>query len=265
VCIIFIAHRTRTDIPVLIAANRDEYYARAARTAHWWSEPANILAGRDKAAGGAWFGVRGDGRFAAVTNLHGPSVAGETPASRGVLVPAILGDAGPLESFALKGALAPHRFKPFNLLYGDAASLYYFNNGELRLETLTPGVYALGNAPLSRPWPKVVAGRRRFGALVKAARPDLEALFDLLTDTQAHQGDLPASSGLTPGRVRALSAIYVEDDDYGTRCSTVYRLAADGTAFFEERTHAGTHEGKAVERFEFAVGEPNDARHSEHR
>ena len=71
--------------PLIVAANRDEYYARPALAAHTWDDHPNIFAGRDIEARGTWLGVSTTGRFAAVTNwtqdLSGPRF----PKSRGDL------------------------------------------------------------------------------------------------------------------------------------------------------------------------------------
>ena len=42
--------------PLLLLANRDEFYTRPAQPLHHWSD-APILAGRDVQAGGTWLGV----------------------------------------------------------------------------------------------------------------------------------------------------------------------------------------------------------------
>ena len=82
-CLILVAWRTHAEYPLLLAANRDEYHARAAAPAAWWRTPA-ILAGRDLAAGGTWLGVARDGRFAALTNFRELTLPQRDAPSRGV-------------------------------------------------------------------------------------------------------------------------------------------------------------------------------------
>ena len=67
-CLIVLAWRVRPSLPLLVAANRDEFHARAAAPAAFWSDRPQILAGRDLQARGTWMGVSRSGRFAAVTN-----------------------------------------------------------------------------------------------------------------------------------------------------------------------------------------------------
>src|SRR3989442_98818 len=90
-CLIAIAHRVSKDWPLIIAANRDEQYARPTRPAHPWKENPDVIGGRDLRAGGSWLAVRRGGRSAAVTNVRG--VGGEGGPSRGLLVSGfVLGD-----------------------------------------------------------------------------------------------------------------------------------------------------------------------------
>src|SRR5712691_2616136 len=83
-CLIAIAlHASK--YPLVIAANRDEDYARPTLAAHFWTDAPNILGGRDALHGGSWLAMTRAGRFAAVTNLRG-SVRDPQKRSRGELV-----------------------------------------------------------------------------------------------------------------------------------------------------------------------------------
>ncbi|MCZ7598873.1 MAG: NRDE family protein [Gammaproteobacteria bacterium] len=198
-CFILIAHRVRPDLPVLVAANRDEYYERPARAAGWWDRSPAILAGRDDRAGGTWFGVREDGRFAAVTNLRLPGSRAAATRSRGELALAAIDHPGPLGEFGREIERSGGSYGPFNLVFGDHRELYYYSNGRERHEALAPGIYALANGFLDAPWPKAVEGRQRFAALLRDTEPDVDALFDLLGDRRVHDDGLP-DTGLPPER-----------------------------------------------------------------
>src|SRR5207247_9928186 len=97
-CLIAIAHRVSKEWPLVIAANRDEQYARPTRAAHAWKENPEVIGGRDLRAGGSWLAVRRGGRFAAVTNVRGVGwEGGEGGPSRGLLVSGFVrGDELPL-------------------------------------------------------------------------------------------------------------------------------------------------------------------------
>src|SRR5450631_2946276 len=96
-CLILIVWRKHPQYPCLIAANRDEFHARAAEPAHWWPDRPQILAGRDLAAGGTWLGVTRTGRFAALTNYRSAQQSRTDVPSRGRLVTDALESPRPIE------------------------------------------------------------------------------------------------------------------------------------------------------------------------
>ena len=69
-CILFLAINQHHDYPLIVAANRDEYFSRPSDAMHYWADHPNILAGRDQLKGGTWLGVNNDGQFCAVTNFR---------------------------------------------------------------------------------------------------------------------------------------------------------------------------------------------------
>src|SRR3954468_19103751 len=88
-CLVLLGWQVLPEVPLAVAANRDEFHGRKAAPASFWSDQPSILAGRDLQAMGTWMGVSRNGRFAAVTNYRGgtePSAA----RSRGSLVSGFL-------------------------------------------------------------------------------------------------------------------------------------------------------------------------------
>src|SRR4051794_19622473 len=84
-CVIYFAYQQDTEGPLLLCANRDEFYDRPSAPAAFWKDEPNIYAGRDLVAGGTWLGITRSGRIAAVTNYRDPSApAGSL--SRGKLI-----------------------------------------------------------------------------------------------------------------------------------------------------------------------------------
>src|SRR5471032_287590 len=72
-CLIVFAWRPAHRQPLIVAANRDEFYARPTLPLAQWPEAPSVYAGRDLEAGGTWLGVGAQGRFAALTNIRNPS------------------------------------------------------------------------------------------------------------------------------------------------------------------------------------------------
>ena len=147
----------------MVIANRDEYYARPSRDAHWWND-SGIFAGRDLEAGGTWLGVNRRGRFAAVTNVREPG--GMTPGrrSRGELPRDFLaGDRSP-DDYLRQVAARDGEYSGFNLLLGSAEALYFYSNRERVQRRIEPGTYGISNGAFDEEWPKLAAGREGNGA-----------------------------------------------------------------------------------------------------
>src|SRR6188474_3860848 len=93
-CLIVLAWRVHAELPLIVAANRDEFHARPAAPAAFWEDQPGILAGRDLEARGTWMGISRGGKFAAVTNYRGGTEP-RAAQSRGSLVSAFLANGQP--------------------------------------------------------------------------------------------------------------------------------------------------------------------------
>jgi uncharacterized protein with NRDE domain len=248
-CLIVLAYRVHPRFPLIVAANRDEFLDRPTESAHFWKDAPHILAGRDQRAGGTWLGITRTGRFAAITNYRDLRMVFPPGPSRGLLVKeALERDIDPMATTAYAG---------FNLIYGRISDLRYHNNIEGTDQALSSGIHGLSNHFLDTPWPKVVKARREMELLLSAPEAELtKGLFELLADDAvAPHASLP-DTGLPPEMERAASSIFIRTPGYGTRCSTVVLVDADGKVRFEERSMQ--HGEQVVKAFETANG-PREA------
>ncbi len=248
-CLISIAWRSHPDFPLVIAANRDEFFVRPARPARWWEHQGRALfAGQDEQAGGTWLGVTSEGRFAALTNHRDPAALRANAPSRGALVPHFLARECDLDAAFGELSRSARHFNGFNLLMFDGSSLGVFESRRAAGRVIDPGVHALSNASLDAGWPKQqLASRSMEAALSKL--PDVEPLFAMLhSDRPAADEALPVT-GVGVQWERLLSSIFIRAPGYGTRCSTVLLFSADGSIRFEERSWAenGSASGSVVE------------------
>jgi uncharacterized protein with NRDE domain len=257
--------------PVVLASNRDEFFARASQALAWWRPPegaAPILSGRDLAGGGTWMGLNAAGRLALVTNVREPGMQRMASPSRGDLVLQCLSD--PQADLA---TLATTPRNGFNLLAVDLSAdlverpdrpvgQWVSNRPVVQGRAIGTGAFGLSNASLDTPWPKLRHLKQRLTQAVDRHH-DLDALigtlFTALHDAlPALDAELP-QTGVTPVRERQLSSAFIRIADgdsgvYGTRCSTVVVVeAAAGrrTVHVVERTHdASGHEaGTQTARF----------------
>ena len=236
-CLIFLAWRRHPDYRLVVAANRDEFYARPTAPAAYWSEAPDVLAGRDLEGGGTWLGVTRAGRFAALTNVRSPIGHIPDAPTRGRLVSEFLLSASAPGDYLQSIAEQAGAYNGFNLLVGDGESLHWFSNRDGQPTTLAPGIYAISNDLLDTPWPKVVRGKERFRKLLHSREIHPPAIFDLLTDRQLAADEALPDTGIGVERERALSPIFISAGDYGTRSSTVLFIKGAGDIIFHERTH----------------------------
>ncbi|RJG00904.1 NRDE family protein [Noviherbaspirillum sedimenti] len=237
-CLIVFAWQVIPATPLIAAGNRDEFYDRPALPADWWQDHPDVYAGRDLKGGGTWIGVSRDGRFAAITNIRAPSETRADAPTRGRLVADYLaGNARPAQYLS---QIAPDaaQYNGFNLLVGDREQLIWYSNragdDERNGKPLAPGVYGLSNAGLDACWPKVVRTKAQFASLLCQCAPE-EAFFEMLSDTtRASDCRLP-KTGVSMELERMLSAVFIESADYGTRASTVIKLAANDEPLLCER------------------------------
>lgn len=252
-CLIVIAWRARDDLPLVVAANRDEWRDRPARPAHWWDDAPRLFAGRDLKAGGTWMGVTREGRFAAVTNFRDPAERRSSARSRGELVTRfLLSREAPRDFLAALGAHAGE-YDGFNLVAGDGESLWYFGSREGSARAVEPGVHALSNHLLDEPWPKVVRGRLAMEAALGETDPS-PRLFAALADGEGAPDEALPDTGVGIAWERRLASPLIAGADYGTRCSTVLAVSREGKVAFEERSldEGGRVTGRVSEAFSLA-------------
>lgn len=237
-CLIVVGWRAHPDYPLVVAANRDEFFARPTAGAARWPDSPEVIGGLDLEAGGTWLGITDSGRFAAVTNVREPGMdKGQN--SRGDLTRRFL--TGTTDAAEFAATIDGDRYSGFNLLLSDGEALYYASNRDGPPRPLAPGIYGLSNHLLDSPWPKLLKARKRFANAIPAL-PDTSALFELLADREIVPDDALPSTGVPLAWERLLSAIFVSSADYGTRASTVLWRHRCGKIHFTEKSFAA--EGK---------------------
>ncbi|SMD33691.1 Uncharacterized conserved protein, contains NRDE domain [Reichenbachiella faecimaris] len=249
-CLILFAWKKHAHFDLILAANRDEFYKRPTLKAHVWTAHPELIAGKDLTAGGTWMGITKSGKFAALTNYRDPANIDENAPSRGDLTKKYLTkDISPqayLEE--IKSVKIP--YNGFNLLVGDNDSLWYYSNLNHKIVSLSPGLYGLSNALLNDPWPKVVTGKQKLNQIVRQGQITPKELITLVQDQSiAPDQELP-STGIPLDWERALSAMFISTENYGTRCSTAL-LKKGKHITFTEKTH--THLGQKEELVEFIL------------
>jgi uncharacterized protein with NRDE domain len=237
-CVIYFAYNFHPDHPLVLIANRDEFYDRQTVAAGYWDDHPEIFGGRDLVGGGTWLGITRGGRIAAVTNYREPGAA-KGSISRGDLVAGFLKSYTSPEDYLTQIDERRSHYSGFNLLVGEFSpeqnGLFYFSNRGDGIRKIIPGVYGLSNHLLDTAWPKVRDGKTRFRDLLSSSPLKTEPLFELLEDESlATDAELP-DTGIDYEREKALSAIFIKTPNYGTRSSTVVTFDNHFEGRLEER------------------------------
>jgi len=255
-CFILLGLNAHPDYPFILAANRDEFYARPAQAAEFWQENPNIFAGRDLQAGGTWLGINRTGRIAALTNFRNPGSHDPRRESRGHIITGWLNSNESTEEYLGKLDSSTIKYNGFSLLAGDLKNIYFYSNcSNEKPILLTQGIYALSNHLLDTAWPKAIAGKQRFENIINSRNEYMVSeLLELLSDkTQAPDENLP-TTGVGIELERSLSSIFIETPDYGTRCSTVILTDQNGQVEFIERTFTGSDTNTVSHEFKASNG-----------
>ena len=238
-CLIVFAYHHHPEYPLVLCANRDEFYDRPTRSLHFWKDHPQVAGGRDLKKMGTWMGITRQGRFAAITNYREAGTQRSDAPSRGNLVTDYLTDHTSPRIYLNGLHGKSHQYNGFNLIIGDMEGLWYYTNrngsGPVRLD---PGIYGLSNRYLNTDWPKVRLVRSGLTALLKEGDKaiDRDNLLKLLQNQEtAPDGQLP-DTGVGVAWERMLAPVFITSPTYGTRCSSVLTIDCNGEVNFSETT-----------------------------
>jgi len=219
-CVLAFTWRMDPDWPLVLAGNRDERHDRPSAPLQRWAEDERVLAGRDLSAGGTWLGVSERGLMATVTNVR--SEGGPEPGrpSRGWLLRDVLLGEGEYAE-PTQELIAP--FNPMNLLvFTPDEARFWSNRPAPELRRLEPGLYGLSNAGFDHPEWRTDRLKTGLGGWLGEASGEPARLADLLADPVRG----PAAEDFP---------VFLRNETWGTRCSTVVRVSAHGHGDILER------------------------------
>lgn len=242
-CTLVILRHLHPEYPLVLAANRDELYARAAADTGLLALAPRVLGGRDLERQGTWMGVNDGGLFVGLTNQRGSAFLDRASRSRGEAV------LDALQQTSVEGieryldALDAREFLPFNLLYGDARTLRvaYARRESARVhrEDVPPGLHVLANDVLDSPaLPKVARARELAERAAHLPWPETvrtlhAAMADHTLPERApeplpQERDHPAFLA----HARELQAVCIHTPAYGTRSSALIALEPGRVAHY---------------------------------
>src|SRR6267154_2788947 len=249
-CLIFLSLHQHPNYKLIVAANRDEFYARKTEAAEFWNDHPQLVGGRDlearKPAGtcGTWMAMNKNGRIAMVTNYRDLKNLKSKAPSRGHLVTDyLLSDESP-EKYLKSIEPRANLYNGFNLIVGNAEELFYLSNYKKGVEKMENGFHGLSNHLLDTPWPKVKRGKEKTKLLFDQKKIQSEKILNALYDEQQAPDDQLPDTGVGLERERMLSSMFIKSPNYGSRCSTVVTVDQNNKVEFTERVYN-------LETFEF--------------
>jgi uncharacterized protein with NRDE domain len=236
-CTLIAVFGVNPDLPLVVAANRDELYARPWAPPERLRDTPRVVGGRDLTQKGTWLGVTATGFFVGVTNQRTYHSGDATRLSRGQLVLDVLVEGSVEGARQRLAAIDARRYNPFNLLFGDARTLYvaYARDEErVAVESLGPGIWVLNNDAIgSRDFPKASLAKDRVQSLASEPWAHLERGLEIVLGDHAlpPEEDIaepPEGSALTRESLRALQAVCVHTPLYGTSSATILAMGPEG-------------------------------------
>jgi len=233
VCTLALYFNVFAELPLLVAANRDEHFDRPSAPPAEIAGDPRIFAGRDLRVGGTWLGVNEHGLLVGILNRrengNGDPLAAATR-SRGLLCMDMLQRRSVEEGFDF---IAVHEvaYSPFTLVFADrrSAGVAYNDHGpKIITKRLDAGLHVFSSAAeLDLNSAKADRAHPRFARLkdcIKVGASDgqdwLAPLREVLADHSLREGSND------PG-----DAICVHRETTGTVSSSVVALTAARTRF----------------------------------
>lgn len=254
-CIVNFHFQDHPMYKLIVVANRDEYYERPTKSAHFWEDEPNILAGRDLQQKGTWLGISKEGRFAAITNYRDPSMPETGRYSRGEIIRKYLTRDIEPESFMNKLSKSRTNYGGYNIIFGDQNRLFHYNNILDESKIIDVGTHSVSNHSLNTPWPKVLKGKNNLQEYVQShqEKVHIDDLFQIVADrSMAKDAELP-HTGVGIEMERLLSPLFIKMENYGTMSSTILLIDKEDQVTFVERTFLDG-EFQYDEQYKFSIG-----------
>lgn len=216
-CILALFFQEFADSPMIVAANRDEFFTRPSAPPQRLLEKPRTVGGKDLQAGGTWLGVNEHGLVAGILNRR--SEADERGLrSRGLLCLDILRFRDPEEATGFLKRERASDYRPYNLLVANKEAAYVaYNLGEQNVcIELEKGLHVLSNSSVYDPrTEKLDHAYRLFSRAAKqtsgqAGLSLISHLKEILSDHALHK---------EPKNPR--DAICVHTETYGTVSSSI--------------------------------------------
>ena len=229
-CTLAVFTRTLPGLPLVVAANRDEFYARPAEGPRVLATEPLVVGGRDLVAGGSWLSTGENGLVVGILNRRTGEPPDATRASRGALCVALARLDAVQAAVDLLSSLRVDEHNPFNVLVADRTRAVVAQNRSdgMALHELLPGTHLLTNLDLNdATCQRISRSSQRFQSLAAdhARTVDRSAL---VAGLHAVLGDhLTAMDDRAP-----TDQLCIHTEAFGTRSSSILVMDDSGRLDF---------------------------------
>lgn len=220
-CIIAWHWEPNSDIPLIVLANRDEFYERPALPMHWWEHPA-ILAGKDLQSHGTWLAFNQKGHFAGITNYRNIHLTKQYTRSRGEIIPQFFKLNQPVNFYIKQVRANLYQYQNFNLILFDGNYFTGFESVNNNVILFQPGTHVVSNGFFNCTWPKSIQLKESLIEIIRLKKTNLNDLNNILQNKSTYSIDLLPKTGLNESMEEILSSIFIQSNQYGTRASSVF-------------------------------------------
>lgn len=233
-CLVAFSWKNHSKFPLIISANRDEFFDRPTQTLHQWN--SGIIAGKDLRGGGTWMGFHPSGKWALLTNYRDFTKAQRGEISRGKLVQDFLENDATPEVYLDRVFKNKDRYEGFNLLVSDGEKLLYLSNYQSEIDEIQPGIHGLSNGLINDPWPKVELAKTQLTQAI-AEKISEEKLLTILKSRTTHPIENLPKTGASEQMEIGLSAQLIRlPPNYGTVSASAVIKNQQGKTTVTERT-----------------------------
>ncbi len=233
-CLVAFSWKNHPEYPLIISANRDEFFDRPTQSLHQWD--SGIIAGKDLRGGGTWMGFHPDGKWALLTNYRDFNRPQRGEISRGKLVQDFLENEAAPEAYLEEIFINKDRFEGFNLLVSDGEKLFYLSNYMEEIVKVQSGIHGLSNGLINEPWPKVELAKAQLSKVISEKISE-KKLLHILKSTETHPIENLPKTGAPKSMEIGLSAQLIrQHPNYGAVSASGVIVTRQGKTTFTERT-----------------------------
>ena len=250
-CLVAFSWKNHPEYPLIISANRDEFFNRPSQKIHLWE--SGFYAGKDLRSGGTWMGYHPNGRWSLLTNYRDFSISRKPEISRGKLVQDWLESHMSPEDYLAGIQKNLNLYDGFNLLVSNGNTLFYLSNHSPEILELKPGIYGLSNALLNDPWPKVELAKAQLKQLIQADFSTND-LLSILKSTETYPKEKLPETGVSLEMETSLSAQLIRmSGNYGTVSASAVVQHKSGLVQFKQRSYQWNPELYEETEFQFQL------------